>query len=125
MEAADLLQITSCLFATVVVHAYWLQCALYHHTFLAVTVFSVWFHSTHNTYVAFADKVLAHVAFLLVLCETPQAVLAEKAYLIGFPALVAVIWASEFVYTDRRFEIHVYLHLLSVVGLHCFLVELH
>jgi hypothetical protein len=31
MEATDLLQFTSCVFSSVVMHAYFLQCALYHH----------------------------------------------------------------------------------------------
>lgn len=116
---------TSTLFATVCLHAYYLQCTSYHHTFLLVTVFSIWFHCTHDPIIAIVDKILAHFAFLLVLMETPEAVQRNRLDLLGFPALTLGLWVLEFVFPDRRYEIHVWLHVVSVLGLHCFLIALH
>lgn len=119
------LQITSCLFSTVVLHAYFLECSSYHHMFLAVTVFSIWFHCTHNSTVAVIDKILAHLAFLMVLLEIPKTLRSGKWYLIAFPFMVLCIWILECIYFEHRFEIHVWLHVVTLLGLHCFLIELH
>ena len=120
------LQITSCFFATIVFHAYYLrQCAVYHHVFLLVTVFSILFHTTHERTVALLDKFTAHLAFLVPLLDLPLAIDTGNAWLTLFPVGVLVLWCTEFVYAERRAELHVWLHLVSIAGVHFFLHCLH
>jgi hypothetical protein len=119
------LQITSCLFASVVLHAYYLECTVYHHIFLLVTVFSVWFHGTHHPWVAVADKIIAHVAFTVPLFDIPMAVRMNRTWLVAFPLGAALLWLSETLFKEHRDSIHLWLHLTSIVGLHCFLSELY
>jgi hypothetical protein len=118
------LQLTSCLFATLVLHAYYRRCAAYHHAFLLVTVFSLLFHTTHDRTIAVLDKWTAHLAFCMTLCDVPRAI-DIAPWLVLFPIAVAALWCMEFVYTRRRDELHVGLHLVSVVGVHCFLYWLY
>jgi hypothetical protein len=119
------LQVTSALFASVVLHAYHLECAVYHHAFLLVTVFSVWFHCTHHPWVALLDKIIAHVAFAVPFFDLPKAMEMNRAWLVGFPLGVALLWLCEVYFKGQRDTIHLWLHVASIVGLHCFLSELY
>ena len=119
------LQVTSCLFATIVFHAYSLHCTVHHHVFLLVTVFSILFHTTHERTIAILDKFTAHLAFLIILLDLPLAIDTGNAWITLFPVGVLVLWCTEFVYTERRTELHVCLHLVSIVGVHFFLHRLH
>jgi hypothetical protein len=119
------LQLTSCLFASVVVHAYVLRCATYHHIFLVVTVLSVLFHSTHHPSVALVDKCAAHLAFLFVLCDIPKAESQHKLWLVVFPLTTACLWGAQSFFLDHRERLHVALHAVAIAGLHCFLAELY
>jgi hypothetical protein len=121
----QVLQFTSCLFATVVVRAYALRCTAYHHLFLLVTVHSILFHSTHHPAIARLDKCVAHVAFVYVLSDIPLAHQQNKLWLVGFPATTLCIWCAQSLFPNHRKPLHAGLHLVSVIGMHCFLVELH
>ena len=59
-----MLRFTSCLFGTVVVHAYYRRLEVYHHLFLLVTILSILYHCTHQRHVARLDKGVAHAAHI-------------------------------------------------------------
>ena len=123
------LQITSCLFATVVVTAYYAQCVFYHHMFLLVTVFSIWFHCTHHPWIALIDKVLAQTAFILVIWIDFPRLMHAKLWLTVFPSTVLLLWIWESLLLtpqqqDWKDPIHLCLHIVSILGLHCFLWQL-
>jgi len=123
------LQISSALFGTVVVMAYYAQCPLYHHMFLLVTVFSVWFHTTHDPWIAVMDKVIAHMAFIMVVCLEGPRLMGGAWWLGVFPTCVGVLWVWELQLVKKHGQplpaivktLHVCLHATGIVGLHFFL----
>jgi hypothetical protein len=128
------LQVTSALFGTVVLAAYYARCAVYHHLFLLVTVFSVWFHSTHDPWIAGIDKCIAHAAFITVIViDGPRIIAAEQWLLAAFPLSVGALWLWEMALVkkkradeeDAAARIHVALHVASLLGLHAFLAVLY
>ena len=120
-----MLHLTSCLFATIVLHAYYLRSTAYHHMFLAVTVLSVLFHTTQSRAIGVLDKVVAHLSFLLVLTDTRFAIQRGKPWLLGFPMWAAVFWFAQSFFPARKVQLHALLHLTGVVGMHFYLRELH
>jgi hypothetical protein len=125
-----MLHITSCLFATVVVRAYYLDLAVYHHLFLVVTVLSLLFHCTHHAVWRVADKCAAHGSFLYILLnDSPLAFEMGKAWVVLFPLSVAVLWFGQSslsrllsVSTDT---VHAILHVMAAAGLHFYMHELY
>jgi hypothetical protein len=122
---------TSCLFASIVVHAFVKNLALFHHTFLALTVSSVLFHSNNNnnnennkhSWMRAIDKALAHFAFCLVMLDVPKAILQAPVILV-FPVACLFVWFAQSFWPDSRVRLHMLLHLFAVCGMHvyfCFL----
>ena len=106
-----MLRFTACLFATVVLHAYAIRHVVYHHLFLAVTVLSILFHCTRLEWVGRLDWLVAHLAFAIVtsdILSSPQWATAAV-----WPLMVALCWGLECP--------HALLHLVAVLGLHCWL----
>ena len=120
--ATEMLVFTSCLFATIVIHSFYVQHAIYHHIFLCVTVCSVMRYLTENWWVWKADTAMAHVAFLSVCCDwvTPL----DRPWVLVFPSAVALLWMAETVYPKHADRLHVALHLVTVAGIHCYLCPL-
>jgi hypothetical protein len=117
-----LLPITSCLFATVPLHAFYVRNSEYHHIFLLITVLSILFHCTQHPILRRIDTAVAHLAFLFMLWETYGAVMAQQAWLIVFPLAVAALWLLQRPFPAQQNQLHAGLHCTSVVGLHAFLV---
>jgi hypothetical protein len=117
-----LLSLTSCLFATVPLHAFHTQNTAYHHIFLLVTVLSILFHTTQHTVIKTIDTAVAHMAFLFMVWESYNAALAKQAWLLVFPAVVAALWLLQRPFPAQRNRLHAGLHCVSLIGLHSFLV---
>jgi hypothetical protein len=120
-----MLHLTSCLFATVVLHAYVKRLAAHHHVFMLLTVSSVLFHTTHGPIVRIVDKCIAHLAFGLVLLDTPAALAADRAWLLALPAGVGGLWFAQSFWPEQRERLHTALHLLSVFGVHLYIYVLY
>jgi hypothetical protein len=120
-----MLHLTSCLFATIVVHAYHLKQTAYHHLFLAVTVLSVLFHSTKSRRVGIIDKITAHFGFIMVLTDTRTAIERGKTWILAFPLWVVIFWFTQSLFPARAAQLHALLHLAVVAGMHAYLHELH
>ena len=120
-----MLHLTSCLFATIVVHAYHLKVTSYHHLFLAVTVLSILFHATRSPTVGIIDKLTAHFGFLVVLTDTRLAIERGKSWILAFPMWVVVFWFAQSLLPARSMQLHALLHLTVVAGMHAYLHELH
>ena len=112
-----MLPYTSCLFATIVLHAYHLKISSYHHVFLAVTVLSILFHCTKSPKIGIVDKITAHSAFVLVLTDTRLAIEKGKTWLLAFPMWVMVFWFAQSFAPARREQLHVLLHFAVIVGM--------
>lgn len=121
-----MLQWSSCLFATIVIHAYHRQCTAYHHVFLLLTVTSILFHCEHHPVVRWIDKFLAHLAYILVIFETPKAVDADGVrWLLVFPVVAACAWFGQSLFPNWGDQLHLVLHLTGVCGMHMFLIGLY
>lgn len=118
------LHLSSCLFATIVVHTYYRQVGSYHHMFLALTETSILFHTTHTEMVRRVDKMLAHLCFILIVMDTKKAVEANAEWLLLFPFSVLCLWFGQSLITSGstgKDWMHFWLHLTSVVGVHAYL----
>ena len=116
-----MLQWSSCLFATVVMHAYYKQCVAYHHVFLWLTVSSLLFHCQHDPVVRVVDKFIAHLAYFLVMFDTPKAAADNALWLLVFPFTAACAWFSQSFWPDRSEQLHLAVHLVGVCGMHVYL----
>ncbi len=114
------LHLTSCLFATIVVHSYYRKVESYHHMFLALTVSSILFHTTHNAIIRRLDKLLAHICYIMVIMDTPEA-LAIAQWLLVFPSLTLCAWVLQSFFPRKKDELHVCLHIISVIGMNVYL----
>ena len=113
------LALTSCLFATIPIHAFYAHNAVYHHVFLLVTILSILFHSTQHTIIKQLDTTVAHAAFMFMLKETNG-----DLKLALFPLVVACLWLLQtWASRDTQDALHMWLHVVSVTGVHMFLRE--
>jgi len=119
------LHLSSCLFATIVVHAYYRRVESYHHAFLALTVCSILFHTTHDEIIRIVDKLMAHVCYIMVLMDTPKAVEHEVQWLLVFPFLAACAWFGQSFLPEHKEQLHLCLHLVAVAGMHVYLSVLY
>jgi hypothetical protein len=130
--------LTSFLFFTTVVHAFYMGNAFYHHLMLAVTLLSVAFHHhrlsaeikgattnppLHLLYfqtLRVVDKVVAHVAYIIFTIEILNSIDEEgnRLWLLVFPILIALIWFME---CGSKYDsaLHASLHILSIMAVHC------
>ncbi len=119
-----MLHLSSCLFSTVVLHAYYLRCEDYHHLFLGLTVTSLLFHTIGGERIRIADKALAHICFVRNLFDVRPAIASGHGWLLLFPMGVASLWFGQSLFSPKseaRNRMHLALHMLSVVGLHVYL----
>ena len=123
-----MLEYTSCLFATVVISAYhhpnsgFFRATCYHHLFLLVTMLSILYHCTRDPRIGLADRLCAHAAFVFVVVyDSRQAVESGAAWLLLFPAVVVGLWIGGLRWPGRARDLHAYLHLVTVVGVNCYL----
>lgn len=131
------LQITSAMMSTIVLSAYYAECIVYHHLFLLVTVFSIWYHCTHDAWIAIIDKCIAHMAFMTVIWIESPKLKKETIWLMLFPAIVLILWICEIWFMKKKREestlilsipitvqrIHICLHLMGIIGMHCFIFQ--
>ena len=115
------LHLSSCLFATVVAHAYYRRVESYHHIFLMLTVSSILYHTTHNELTRRVDKLIAHISYIMVVMDTPKAVAANVEWLLVFPFMAACAWFGQSLLPGKKEELHFCLHLVGVVGMHVYL----
>lgn len=125
----NLLVCTSALFLTIVIHAFYVQNAVYHHLFLGVSVLSLAFHGWPDRQqrdppplLCLADKALAHVVFIIALLDM-IAHLRHMWYLFVMPAAILVLWILEHMQNSRhlRVELHIALHLAGLCTVHLLL----
>ena len=117
-----MLHLSSCLFATVVVRAYAVQNAWVHHSFLALTLTSVLFHTTRTTCWRVLDKALAHLVFACVALDAPRVLAGKSWWVVAFPMGTLAFWYAEGLSQGKtRAWLHLALHLVSVTGMHAYL----
>ena len=116
-----ILPYTSCLFGTVVLHAYHKHYTGIHHAFLTLTLSSIMFHTTHCTIIQRIDKLIAHCVTALVLLDAQRVVDRKAGYLLVSPACGLILWNAQSFYPHRRVLLHAALHCVFVLGMHAYL----
>jgi hypothetical protein len=111
---------SSCLFSTVVIHAYHRQSEVYHHIFLAVTILSIIFHCTHNPIIRYIDKVLAHTIFIFIIMDTYYSTkdknTPSNTTLAIFPAFIGCAWCIQSWIPSHAHIFHFILHIVAILG---------
>ena len=120
-----MLEYTSCLFATVAVHAYACGVPEYQYMFQLVTIFSILNYTVSNKYIRTMDMVVAHAAFVFVMLDLPTIIKRDLEWLCVFPLAVLALWVAEHVFPHRSNLIHVALHVFAAVGANAFIFFLH
>ena len=113
-----MLHLTSCLFATVALHAFYAQDAVYHHIYLALTITSLLYYTGHsNLWIRRLDVFMAHLAVFVAAYRAPNWLLEV------FPIAVACLWMSQrYVSSEDADRLHAILHVVAVVGMHIFIL---
>ncbi len=120
-----MLEYTSCLFATIVVHAYYARLFTYHHLFLAVTILSILNHAMRDPIIRNLDIFTAHLAYAWIIRETRSVLMKGAWELLCFPLCVGYIWILEIMSDHLKDELHAALHCVSVVGVHAYMYVLY
>ena len=118
-----MLQYSSALYLTVVLHAFYRRNALYHHMFLAVACCSLLFYAQPAvrpaSWLDLADATCAHVGFVCVALD-PRGM--QHPWLLLFPVATAGLWFGQRGWApEGQNGLHACLHVVSVVDLHCYL----
>lgn len=115
-----MLPLTSCLFATVVAHAFYARHVVYHHLFLVVLVLSLGRYLAGHPLVRLLDAVAAHTAFFAACIDT--AVLRARPGAAWFLVAVAGLWLAQRWAPPRRANaLHAALHVVATLGMHVWL----
>ena len=120
-----MLEYTSCLFATVAVHAFMCSVPGYQYVFQFVTMLSIWYHTSNNPVIRVVDTAMAHAAFLFVMMDTSTVVERGMEWLLLFPAMVSALWVAEGVFPQNDGLIHAALHVVAAVGANAYVHFLH
>lgn len=111
-----LLQCTSSLFATIVLHAHLRGLTDIVCFSLAVTVFSLWFHSTQDPTVLVFDKLFAHAYFLYTAFFLIKRRSAIVIFLVGILFSYYQMWNAPT--REQQLTHHFGMHLYVLVGSH-------
>ena len=120
-----MLRYTSCLFATVPIHAYACGVPSYMTVFALVTVLSIAFHSTGDDCIGIIDMVVAHAAFIFVMLDSSNAISTGQPELLLFPVAVFVLWVAEGVFPWQDKYLHAALHVTAALGANIYIYCLH
>ena len=123
-----LLQFTSLFFATVTIHAFYVQNIIYHNLSLLITVFSILTHGYNleiNNYIKKIDRIVAHYTYCYVVFHDTPIIIQIQPLIIIFPLLLLIIWILEYIYPKKFILLHSIFHLASITSLHFYLYYLH
>ena len=119
-----LLQFTSLLFATVTIHAFYVQNIIYHNLSLLITVFSILTHGYNlaiNNYIKKIDKLIAHFTYFYIVCHDTPIIIKIQPLIIICPILLFYIWILEYICPNKFILLHAIFHLSSITSLHFYL----
>ena len=122
-----ILQFTSLLFITVLIHAFYTQNTIYYNFGLLIAILSILTHGYNfkkKNCIKLIDKIVAHIIFIyILLIDTPK-IIKIQPLIILFPILLLIIWILEHIYTQYFILLHSIFHLVSIITLHVHLYYL-
>jgi hypothetical protein len=122
-----LLQISSILFSTVTINAYYLNNPIYHHLSLSILISSIFYHGyepKERHIIKIIDLFLAKYTFFhITYYDTPK-IINKNPYIIIFPSSILLLYISEYIWLKHAKYIHFILHMMSILSLHIYLYNL-
>jgi hypothetical protein len=125
------LQYSSILFSTVVIHAFYLQNIIYHHLSILITILSILTHAYKNPnlliniYIRKIDILVAKFTYLYIaINETPK-IIINQPLIILCPISIFSIWIFEIIFPKYFVLLHLILHLLAISSMHIYLYYLY
>ena len=116
-----ILQFTSLLFITVLIHAFYVDNIKYYYFSLLIALLSILTHSYNvkkKNCIKQIDKIVAHFIFFYILfIDTPKIIVIQPLIVL-FPILLLIIWIIEHIYPQYFILLHSIFHLVSITGLH-------
>ncbi len=121
----NLLQMSSMLFSTITIHAYYVNNNFYHHISLLITIMSLLNHQDNpNSYIKIIDRIIAHYTYIQINISDSPIVLRKKPILLVNILLIPTIFISELVFPLYAYTLHFILHLISIGTFHSYLYYL-
>lgn len=111
-----LLQCTSALFATIVFHAHVRRQTDIVALSLCVTVFSLWFHCTHDPTILRFDMFFAHLFWLY----TGAKLFIAKSKLVAMTIGIAAVYAA-LCQASNKLLLHFIMHCQVLIGSHLYI----
>jgi hypothetical protein len=122
-----ILQFTSLLFTTVLIHAFYVDNIKYYNFSLIIVLLSILTHSYNvekKNFIKQIDKIVAHFIFLyILLIDTPKIIVIQPLIIL-LPILLLIIWITEHIYPQYYILLHSIFHLVSIISLHLHLYYL-
>jgi hypothetical protein len=116
-----ILQFTSLLFTTVLIHAFYTKNTIYYNFGLLIALLSILTHGYNlkeQNCIKLIDKIVAHFIFIYILfIDTPK-IMKIQPLIILFPILLLSIWILEHIYPKYFILLHSIFHLLCIITLH-------
>ena len=120
-----LLQISSLLFSSVTIHAYYVHNIFYHHISLLITIISLLNHSENPCiYIKMIDSILAHYAYLQITITDSTIVIKKNPIMIIPSLIIPFCFWYVCLYPFYANEIQFILHLIVSGTLHTYLYYL-
>ncbi len=122
MTSLSILQKTSTLFGTVVLHSYLKRDDILHFLCLNVTILSILNHSIENEKVHKIDKIFAHI--LGIYANVNLLMKKNIFFLLSF--LIIIIWKMEHKTKnqEKKIKLHSLMHIIGVIGMHGYLLTI-
>lgn len=122
MTSLSILQKTSTLFGTVVLHSYLKRDDILHFLCLNVTILSILNHSIENEKVHKIDKIFAHI--LGIYANVNLLMKKNIFFLLSF--LIIIIWKMEHKTKNQEkiINLHSLMHIIGVIGMHGYLLTI-
>ena len=110
-----------CLFATIVIHAYYRRVERYHHMYLILIVSTFLLHSIQGKVVTSVTKILSQISFIMVVMETPKVMAIDAQWILWFPFATICVYFTQFIMPGSGNILCLCKHWIAVLGTHAYL----
>ena len=125
------LQITSLLFLTNTIHAYYVNNNIYYYLTFLITIFSILNHGYNieetqridnlKNIIKTIDKILAHSTFFYISVIDTNKIILYEPKIILCPIIVGNIYLLEYKLPKYHIILHIIFHICSVISIHIYL----
>ena len=115
------LHLPVCLFATIVIHAYYRRVERYHHMYLILIVSTFLLHSIQGKVVTSVTKILSQISFIMIVMETPKVMAIDAQWILWFPFATLCVYFTQFILPGSGNILCLCKHWIAVLGTHTYL----